>query len=110
MCALAVKETAMACATEMHKDDPTVAAMAAATAMENVLAKYLVARTDTPGASSYKSDSESKIAREAILEGITGVKGLTDSERSKGEVYKRAKLLPPFPGHKCRIVPDAWEE
>ena len=81
----------------IHKEDPIAAAMAAVVAMENILAEYLVARTDTPGASSYKSDSESKIAREAILEGITGTKGLTDSERSKGKVYKRAKLLPPVP-------------
>ena len=54
MCAQAVKETAMQCAQEAHKDDPAAAALAAADAMETVLSKYLVEgmiRTDegTPG-------------------------------------------------------------
>ena len=83
--------------------------------METVLSKYLVEgmiRTDggTPGTTGTKTPTVSKLAREAILEGITGFRGLTDTDRNKGELYKRAKLLPPFPGNKCRTVPDAWEE
>ena len=39
MCAQAVKETAMQCAQEAHKDDPAAAALAAADAMETVLSK-----------------------------------------------------------------------
>ena len=62
----------------------------------------------TPGSSG--TFCESKIAREAVLEGLTGGKGLSDSEKDKGMLYKRAKLLPPFPGSRCRTEPDLWED
>ena len=67
-------------------------------------------RAETPGTTSTKTPGVSKLAREAIIDGITGYRGLADADRNKGDLYKRAKLLPPFPGSKCRTVPDAWEE
>ena len=112
MCAQAVKETAIQAAQEAHKDDPEAAALAAADAMETVLSKYLVEgmiRTDggIPRTIGTRTPGVSKLAREAIIEGITGYRGLTDSDRNKGDLYKRANLLSPFPGSKCRTVPDA---
>ena len=69
----------MLAAREAHPDDPAAASLATADAMETVLSKYLVEKmlgTDTPGTTGSKTPDTkvSKLAREAILEGITGFK------------------------------------
>ena len=50
------------------------------------------------------------MAQEAVLEGLTGGRGLSDYDKDKGMLYKRAKLLPEFPGSRCKNEPDLWED
>ena len=81
--------------------------------MEAVFAKKLItSNTETPGGKTTPGsrDSGSKMARDAILDGITGGR-LSDSDKTRGDkLYKHAKLLPRFPGLKCKTVPEVWED
>ena len=94
------------------KGDPATTSMAVATALQNVLATQMMGHS-TPGdprTTCATADSESKMTREAVLEGLTVGKGPSDWEKDTGMLYKRDKLLPPFPGSRCRTEPDLWED
>ena len=106
MCAEAMKQAAIAAANQLHEGDPVAATLAVNEALKEALAANLFPAYSTPGSDRPKS----KIAQEAVLEGITGGRGLSDDDKQKGLLYKRAKLLPAFPGSRCRNEPDLWEE
>ena len=112
VCAEAMKQAAVAAAAQLHEGDPLAASLAVNESLKQVLAANLMPTGDsfsgTPG-STY-TRPRSKIAQEAVLDGITGGRGLSDHDKDKGLLYKRAKLLPPFPGSRCRNEPDLWEE
>ena len=108
--ASAAKQAAVAAATTMHADDPTAAAMAASDAMEALFTKRLLT-ADTPGSKSTDSGAfENKLARDAILAGITDGRSSGTEKGKDDRVHKDAKLLPPFPGITCRTNPEAWED
>ena len=109
--AQAARDAAVAAAAELHPDDPQAASHCVVDAMQSVLTSKL-ASSNTPATERTTPISESKLSQQAILTGICDNKDLdkTPWEKEKGMLYKNAKLIPTFPGSRCRHEPDVWED
>ena len=109
--AQAARDAAVAAATALHPDDPQAASHCVMDAMQSALASKL-ASSNTPATERTTPLSESKLSQQAILTGICDTRDLdkTPWEKEKGMLYKNAKLIPTFPGSRCRHEPDVWED
>ena len=107
--AQAARDAAVAAAAELHPDDPQAASICVVDAMQSVLVTRLAA-SGTPATDRTTPHSESKFSQQAILSGICDSKDLDKAwEKEKGSLYKNSKLIPAFPGSRCRTEPDTWE-